>query len=265
MKKFLILITIALTATLAVRAQEEQGSGMVTEATAARQYTKADADSAYAAGEYATAVALYEQLLAEGESATLYYNLGNSYFKSDDIAHAILCYERALVYNPSDRDAQFNLELAESRAVDRVTPKAEIFFLRWYHQFAALLPADMWAIGAVVAFVLCLVATALFIFCRRRGGKKAAFAAAVVLLVATLCMNGLATTQKRRITHRECAIVMSPSVTVRSTPGPNGVELFVLHEGRKVTIKDDTMQSWKEIELEDGNVGWIEAKDIERI
>ena len=67
------------------------------------------------------------------------------------------------------------------------------------------------------------------------------------------------------MTYRESAIIMEPSVTVRSTPSTSGTELFILHEGKKVTIKDDSMKDWKEIEIEDGNIGWLPASAIEQI
>jgi hypothetical protein len=65
--------------------------------------------------------------------------------------------------------------------------------------------------------------------------------------------------------YRESAIIMDPSVTVRSTPSTSGTELFILHEGKKVIIKDDSMKDWKEIEIEDGNIGWLPASAIEQI
>ena len=75
----------------------------------------------------------------------------------------------------------------------------------------------------------------------------------------------IASNQAAKLKHRESAIIMEPSVTVRSTPSANGTELFVLHEGKKVIIKDDSMKAWKEIEIEDGNIGWLPAEAIEKI
>ena len=94
--------------------------------------TKAKADSAYINNDYASAVYLYENILAnQGESADIYYNLGNSYYKMDNIAKAILNYEKALVLNPGNGDIRFNLELAQSKTVDKVTPMSEVFLVTW--------------------------------------------------------------------------------------------------------------------------------------
>lgn len=226
------------------------------------EVSKALADSAYSAGEYATAIDLYERLLTDGESAVLYYNLGNAYYKVDDMSHAILNYERALRLNPSDKDVRFNLDLARSKTIDRVNDRVEIFFVRWFRSLTSLLSLDGWARVAIVTFLLFLSAVALFVFGRKRSLRKTSLILAFILLVLTVCANGIGYGQKRRLNNRNEAIVMDPSVVVRSTPSPSGTELFVLHEGRKVTITDDAMQAWKQIALEDGNVGWIETKSL---
>lgn len=226
------------------------------------EVSKALADSAYSAGEYATAIDLYERLLTDGESAVLYYNLGNAYYKVDDMSHAILNYERALRLNPSDKDIRFNLDLARSKTIDRVNDRVEIFFVRWFRSLTSLLSLDGWASVAIVTFLLFLFAVALFVFGRKRSLRKTSLILALILLFLTVCSNGIGYGQKRRLNNRTEAIVMDPSVVVRSTPSPSGTELFVLHEGRKVTITDDAMQAWKQIALEDGNVGWIETKSL---
>ena len=84
-------------------------------------------------------------------------------------------------------------------------------------------------------------------------------------MVCTVLANLIASNQKDRLVYRESAIIMEPSVTVRSTPSTSGTELFILHEGKKVIIKDDSMKDWKEIEIEDGNIGWLPASAIEQI
>lgn len=226
------------------------------------EVSKALADSAYSAGEYATAIDLYERLLTDGESAVLYYNLGNAYYKMDDMSHAILNYERALRLNPSDKDVRFNLDLARSKTIDRVNDRVEIFFVRWFRSLTSLLSLDGWARVAIVTFLLFLFAVALFVFGRKRSLRKTSLILALILLLLTVCANGIGYGQKRRLNNHTEAIVMDPSVIVRSTPSSSGTELFVLHEGRKVTITDDAMQAWKQIALEDGNVGWIETKSL---
>lgn len=229
-------------------------------------YTKAMADSAYAEADYATAIHVYEQLLATyGESSSIYYNLGGAYYKVGEVARAILNYERALLLDPSNADVKFNLELARSKAVDKNMHVNELFFVRWYRDFASIMSADSWSKVAILCFIILISCLALFIFSKKSKTKKIIFIFALLSLVCTALANMIASNQTAKLLHRESAIVVEPSVTVRSTPSINGTELFILHEGKKVTIKDDSMKAWKEIEVEDGNIGWLPAEAIERI
>lgn len=258
MKRYLIYICVALCANIGLCAQTFADSTVV--------YTKAMADSAYAAADYATAIYIYEQLLStEGEAASVYYNLGNSYYKQGEIARAILNYERALLIAPNNNDMQFNLELARSKAVDKNALVTELFLVRWIRSFVTILSADGWAKGAILCFILLILCLTTFIFTKSKQTKKIIFIFALLSVVSTVVANIIAADKKEKMMLRESAIVMEPSVTIRSTPSVNGTELFILHEGKKVKIKDDSMKDWKEIEIEDGNIGWIPASAIERI
>ena len=256
--KHLIYICIAFCSFSTLHAQTFADSAIV--------YTKAMADSAYAEADYATAIHVYEQLLETyGESSAIYYNLGGAYYKMDEIARAILNYERALLMDPSNADVKFNLELARSKAVDKNAIVSELFFVRWYRDFASIMSADAWSKVAILCFIILISCLALFIFSKKSKTKKIIFIFALISLLCTILANVIASSQTAKLLHRESAIVVEPSVTVRSTPSVNGTELFILHEGKKVKIKDDSMKAWKEIEVEDGNIGWLPAEAIERI
>ena len=229
-------------------------------------YTKAMGDSAYAVADYATAAYIYEQLIAEhGESAAVYYNLGGAYYKMNEVARSILNYERALLLDPSNEDTKFNLELARAKAVDKNAVMTELFFARWFRDFAAMMSADAWAKGSILCFIICIACFVLFIFGKKSKTKKIFFIFALLSLLGCVLTSVIASNQSAKLKHRRSAIIMEPSVIVRSTPSVNGTELFVLHEGKKVTIKDDSMKAWKEIEIEDGNIGWLPAETIEKI
>lgn len=228
--------------------------------------SKALADSAYINGDFATAASLYEQLLAGDKEATeLYYNLGNSYYKTGDIGHAILNFERALLLNPGDQDARFNLKMAQAKTIDKVEDVPEIFFISWGKSLIDMQSANSWAICGIVFFVLFIVALYFFIFSKNITLKKVGFFGGLFFLVVVVSANLFAAYQKGRLENRESAIIMQPSVTVRSTPSESGTALFLIHEGHKVGIKDNSMKSWKEIKLEDGKVGWVPATAIEII
>lgn len=227
--------------------------------------TKAEGDSAYIKNDFASAIQIYESLLQQGEAPEIYYNLGNCYYKTDDIARAILNYERALLLSPGNADIRANLEIARSKTIDKVTPVPEIFFITWIKSLVNSQSSDAWARTGIVSFLLLLVSLAIFFFTQHIKWKKIGFSAAILFLIVTVLSNLFASQQKSYLTNRNDAIILSPSVTVRSTPSESGTSLFVLHEGRKVEIKDNSMREWKEIRLEDGKVGWVPSSSIEVI
>ena len=124
---------------------------------------------------------------------------------------------------------------------------------------------DVWAKLGIVFFILLLVSFSLFFFSKQVVWKKSGFIAGVIFLVFVILSNIFASEQKNELMNRNKAIILSPSVTVRSTPSESGTSLFVLHEGHKIEIKDNSMREWKEIRLEDGKVGWVPTSVLEII
>ena len=222
-------------------------------------------DSLYMANDFEGAIGVYEQLAETSESASLYYNLGNAYYKTGNIAKAILNYERSLLLAPADKDTKFNLALAQSKAVDKIGESYEIFFAVWMRDLVNTLTIGTWATMGIVAFIVLLLSILLFLSTGKIGYRKIVFCAALISLIVTLFAKYAAWNLYERITDRVHAIIMQPTVTAKSTPAETGTNLFVIHEGRKVKISDDSMKGWKEIELEEGNRGWIPAQALEKI
>ena len=117
----------------------------------------------------------------------------------------------------------------------------------------------------ITTFILMLLCLALYFFGKKIALKKIGFIATLCLLLVCILSNVFASSQKNEAQSHSTAIIMAPSVTVKSTPNEGGTDLFILHEGHKVNIKDNTMREWKEIQLEDGNVGWVPTSVIEII
>ena len=229
---------------------------------AAHAVTKAEADSAYVRGQYQQAIAHYEALLKQGASADLYYNLGNAYYRTENIPEAVLNYERALLLSPGDRDIRFNLQIARSKTFDKIVPESEMFFVTWYRSLVSMMSVDGWARTALVALALTIILLLVYLFSERIWLRKAGFFGGVALLVLFVGANIFAWQQKKDLLNRKGAIIFAPAVTVKSTPAANGTDLFILHEGTKVVITDGSMKEWKEIRLADGKEGWIESKHI---
>ena len=224
-----------------------------------------EAETAYTSEDYAKAIALYEEVLSShGESAAVYYNLGNAYYKAGKLGPAILNYERCLLLQPGDADARFNLQMARQKTIDKIEPVGEFFLVKWVKAMANWASADGWAkasIGCFWLFIGCLV---LFFFARWTYLKKIGFYLGLLFLALVIVSNLFANYQKGEWETRSHAIVFAATVTAKSSPDASGTDLFVLHEGTYVSIKS-TLGAWSEIELEDGNVGWLPTKDIETI
>ncbi|WP_369699751.1 BatD family protein [Prevotella sp. P6B4] len=232
---------------------------------AANAATKAEADSAYVNGNYQEAIKGYESLLKNGASAEIYYNLGNAYYRTENITRAVLNYERALLLSPGDGDIRFNLQIARSKTIDKIVPESEMFFVTWYRSLVNLMSVDGWARTALVALVLVIGLFLVYLFSGRVWMQKVGFFGGFALLALFVVSNIFAWQQRQQLLYRQSAIVVAPSVTVKSTPAQNGTDLFILHEGSKVVITDSSMKNWREIRLADGKKGWLESKKIEMI
>ncbi len=226
---------------------------------------KIAADSAYASEDYERASNLYKRIAKTGESAAVCYNLGNCYYRMDDLAHSILWYERASLLSPGDDDIRFNLDMARSKTIDRVVPKHEFFFVTWYRSMTNWMSADSWARLSVALFLICLISLIVYIYGQQMWLRKSGFTLAVLLFLLAIVGNICAWSQGDRQRNRTGAIVMSASAVVKSTPARSGNDLFVLHEGTYVTIRDNSLKDWAEVTLADGKQGWIEKRMIETI
>lgn len=229
------------------------------------EVSKQEGDSAYIKNDFTSAIQIYEALLKKGEAAEVYYNLGNSYYKADEIAKAIINYERALLLQPGNSDIRANVDVARSKTVDKMEAVSEIFFITWTKDLIYSMSVNAWAILGIVCFVLLIVSLYFFVFSKRIIWKKVGFVLGSIFLILVVLANVFAAQQKEDLLNRDKAIIMSPSVTVRSTPNESGTSLFILHEGSKVSIKDTSMRNWKEIRLEDDKVGWVPSSAIEII
>lgn len=238
--------------------------GALSTLAAAEDLTQ-QAEKEYRQGKYLEAADTYKKMLTKGqESAQLYYNLGNCYYKLGENTQAILNYERALLLNPGDRDARYNLQMAQSQAVDKIEVLPEVFIVRWYKSLVAYFSADQWAYISIAFFILFLGMVALFFYSSTAALKKTGFTLGIVILFFTVFSVIFSVKQYRRITERDYAIVLTPSVTVKGAPDNSGTSLFVIHEGLKVKIIE-SLGEWVNIRLEDGNEGWVAKRDIERI
>lgn len=227
--------------------------------------TKSDADNAYINQKYGEAIKTYEELLTTGVSSDLYYNLGNAYYRTENITRAILNYERALLLSPGDTDIRFNLQMARSKTIDKIVPESEMFFVTWYRTLINIMSVDAWARTSLISLSLFVLFILLYLFSSKIVLRKVGFFNGILFFIVFISSVIFAYQQRKNLVNRTGAIVTSPSITVKSTPADNGTDLFILHEGTKVLITDDSIKNWIEIRLADGKIGWIKSTYIELI
>ena len=223
------------------------------------------ANIAYTNGNFEQAVNYYESILEHGyESAAVFFNLGNAYYKQNIIDKAILNYERALLLKPDDNDIKYNLEMANQFTVDRIEKLPDFFLSVWVKNMINWFSSDSWAIISISTFILALVFISIFLYTQKYGVKKLSFWIGLALAIITIFSLFFSYKQKKNVVIKDTAIVMEPSVTVKSSPDISGTDLFVIHEGTKVWLQDEVGE-WKEIKLSDGSKGWLRTDDIEEI
>ena len=233
--------------------------------TSAKAVTKNNADTEYQKGNYQQAIRDYEEILKNGESAEIYFNLGNAYYRTDNITKAVLNYERARLLSPGDDDINFNLQFARSKTIDKITPESEMFFITWYKSLVNFTSVDNWAKTGILCIVMALLLVLLYLFGPQLMLRKIGFFGGLAFFVIFLLSNLFAFQQKQALDNRTGAIIISPSVNIKKTPAKNSADQFVLHEGTRVDIIDKGMTDWRCIRVGDGREGWIETKAIEEI
>ena len=223
------------------------------------------ANNAYSEGDYTKAEQLYKELIEQNdESPEVYYNLGNTYYRLNKTASAILYYERALLFDPGNKDILFNLEIAKLKTVDRIESVDEFFLTKWTNSLRDNYSTAQWSTTALITFLLIIACLFLFFFSRIIFLKKIGFFAGLTLIVICVFANVFAYQQKKKMLERNTAIIFSPTTIIKSSPDVSGNDLFILHEGTKIEIKSK-LGDWSEIETSDGNVGWIRSNEIEII
>lgn len=219
----------------------------------------------FADGKYTQALEEYNKILASGNiSAGLFYNIGNCYYKENRIAEAILYYNKALRLDPLNKDIQHNLTLASAQTVNKIDPLPKFFLIEWTNAAANIFSSNGWAAMSLYMLALTLIATAVFIFSNTYLKRKIFFITGCTGFVLFWISIGFSIKQKNELLHSGDAIVMESSSAVKSSPDLSGKDLFILDAGTKVNVIE-TVGSWNEIEIENGNRGWIETKNIAKI
>ncbi|MEM1136529.1 MAG: SH3 domain-containing protein [Bacteroidota bacterium] len=225
-----------------------------------------EAEAFYADGKYEMAIAKYEDILATSnkEAFEIYFNLGNAYFKSNNLPATILNYEKARKLNPQDEDLLFNLEIANQQVVDKFEAVPELGISKWYRSFIFSLRSNTWAYLSIVFFSLMLFTGSIFLYKSDVSIKRYSLIGSFIFLLFAGCSLSFSVQQKNIVESQIEAVVFAPNVTATSAPSERSTSLFVLHEGTKVKVIEEK-DAWVRIKISDGNIGWLEAEHVKMI
>ncbi len=223
------------------------------------------ANEEYNKGLYANAVENYQIIIDAGlESAIIYYNLGNSYFKLDDIPSAILYFEKAKKLNPDDEDLDFNLNVAKTQVLDKIEPIPELFFKSWWRDLVTMFTSDTWTKTSLAFFILFFVLLSFYLLSGYTPIRKLSFYTGLIVFVLSVFTFILASQKFALEKNLKEAIVFAPTITVKSSPNQNSVDLFVIHEGSKVRVIDEVGE-WYKIRIANGSIGWLPLETVKAI
>lgn len=219
----------------------------------------------YEKAQYKEAAATYQKMVDDGyQSASLYFNLGNAYYKTGDLAPAMLYYEKAHKLSPGDEDINVNIKFAYSKTADKIEVSPEFFLSKWWHGFILAFPANTLAIFSVLFFLAASGLLILYRFTGSVGIKKASFFGAIILLILGVGTIFISGRQANYFEAHHEAIIFTSSVTIKSAPAATSKNVFVLHEGTKVNVMDKN-NNWVKIRLANGNEGWLTDGDLKEI
>ena len=214
----------------------------------------------YQNGKYAEAAKAYESVLgANKESVELYFNLGNCYYKLQKTAPAIYNYEKALVLDPSNKDALNNIKFAQKQTIDEIKVIPKVGFAKLLRDFTGIYPFDTWAyisVGFAFLFLLFFIG---YYFSQIVAVKRIFFVGMFVILLLLVMSVSAAFFEKSHFDNERPAIVFAEVCRRKKRTSKRKSTTFVLHAGTKVYV-EETLGYWKKIQLTDGTEGWIDSK-----
>lgn len=230
------------------------------------------ADSAYIEDRFENAINLYEQAIAANEiSSEIYYNLGNAYYRADKLGKSILCYERALLLDPTNNDAKTNLNFVKTKLTDAPSDNGT-FISNFFNSIITGRHSNSWAINAIISFLLLIISIALYVFIGNITLKKLGFFGGLTFLVTTIIMIIFSFMAYSGATAHDKAIITSVSTILSTsprTPKDRSEEAILLHEGTKVVIIDSVTNidktKWYDVKVDNNHRAWLNSKDAEII
>jgi len=223
------------------------------------------ANKAYRNAYYEEALSAYQHIDSlDLQSTDLYYNLGNTYYKLNQIAPSIFYYEKALLLDPNNKDAKQNLAFAQRMTIDAFETLPKSVFQKFNESIIYSVNHNTWARISIVFAFMVGVFFLLYYFSQNTNKKRLFFTISLVSIGLFLMSMSFVVKAKHYHNHNNPAIVFSSKVFVKSEPNTSASEAFELHEGTKIHILE-TIDHWHKIKLADGKIGWLKDESLKKI
>lgn len=224
-----------------------------------------EANQLYQNKQYEEAIIKYSAILENDyESAALYYNLGNSYYRSTQIGLAILNYERGLKLDPSNEDLLHNLSIVKARAVDRIKEVPKLFIVEWWELLISSLSTTMWQLVVLLFYLLVLGSITLYFFTKSGTTQRLTIFSALIGLAGAIFFSIILLADVQREISTDYGILIANTISAKQSPNESSNDLFVIHEGLKIAVQEE-FGEWYKIKLSDGKVGWLPKNALEVI
>ncbi len=222
-----------------------------------------NANKFYKNGDFKSSLGQYLEIYNTKETSELDFNIGNCYFRERDFAKAILFYERAKLLTPNDIEIEQNLQITQLKIQDKIEAIPEFQLIEYLINIRDSFAANAWALLTFVS--AWLVAILFFLFYLTHGQlRKLSFFGIILLLFAFSFNFSMASWRNQFEQTRNKAIITSISIYMKSAATDSSQNLILIHSGTKVEITEEN-GDYVRVRIVNGNIGWINKKDIELI
>lgn len=216
----------------------------------------------YQKGEYQESIRILESIYEEGfHGKSLFYNLGNAYFRVGKIGLAILYYEKAKKISPSDEDIRHNLSFANARISDKIETLPEFFIFDWWENLLAFFSISGLTYLAYAFYLLVLFSAGYYFFASTLKAQRIAFYGGIGATLLLVIIIVLLSVNLNRELNVKYGVIVESVVVTKFSPDQNSKDAFIIHEGLKVRA-EDSVNDWMKIKLPDGKVGWLKKNTI---
>lgn len=221
-----------------------------------------NANHYYQQKDFASAIKEYQKIINDGYiGSSIFYNLGNCYYRIGEIGEAILYYEKALKLNSNDEDIRHNLQFVNLKTIDKVEPLPKFFLFNWWESLLEIFTVNGWTIFNFIIYLLLIISLSFFILSKKISQRKVSLYSSLSLFIILLFCIVILISKYNIENNRKEGIVVENVVNVKTAPDFNSTDTFIIHEGLKVRI-EDVVDKWYRIKLPDGKVGWIPQNTI---